>query len=106
MERLPVIAHGAVRWAAERVLANDMAKTDVLSALNGQLADNRLGPISKSAFSRWALGVRAGRIRPPGAPHTNAPGTPTISISPETATLLAIALRSLADDLDKLAGAR
>ncbi|MCC0054300.1 MAG: hypothetical protein H6895_15220 [Defluviimonas sp.] len=86
----------AVAWAHDEVLAQTKTHDAIHRGLNERLAGTSVPPVSRSAFYRWALRVRAGEIR-----------RPMLALAPISSNDLAdIAkqLRTLADRIEKCGG--
>lgn len=58
IDLLPPDAEQDVVWAVAEIEANNRLQIDILAEFNARLADRGIGPISPSAFSRFALRKR------------------------------------------------
>jgi len=55
IDLLPVEAEGDVIWAVEELRKRERLQKDILEEFNGRLADRGIGPVSPSAFNRFAV---------------------------------------------------
>jgi hypothetical protein len=55
IDTLPEDAEPDVVWALEQLRERTMPQTAIFAEFNGRLADRGIGPISKSAWSRYAV---------------------------------------------------
>ena len=63
LDQLPDEAQEDLIWACQQLYARQRSQLDILSELNGRLADKGLALISKSAFNRKAIRLAASMRR-------------------------------------------
>lgn len=63
IDLMPEEGQEDIQWAMEQLNAREMTQAEILSELNGRLADKKLPLISKSAFNRRSMRVAAMNAR-------------------------------------------
>lgn len=91
IELLPEAAHEDVSWAEQAFHSKRMMQKDIYSTLCERLATKSIEAPSFSSFHRWVMCLRQELPEIRSFPFM---------ISDQTRSLLATALRSMADDLD------
>lgn len=101
IERLPGIAIPAIQRAYDLIAANRATQKAAYAQLNAELAGLGLGPISRSAFNRWATTIgNCSSKRPTLLPSSGLPPRGRLpsghaSASPETISLLSEAVNGV-----------
>ena len=91
IERLPPEANGIIQWAETEFHRRSKTQSEIYNEVLERLASKGIEPPSFSAFNRWTLGLRA----------SEAGCSPEDVLSGRSLALIASALRSVADDLER-----